>query len=143
MDMQLFFGFVGLINICCAWVIGLFLHFAGVERLEMPVNERQWNGVLLNMLITLSSDYIYVLAMLKTTPLIVTVGLSLTIPCALLGDALWFHKSSPSEVLCGAALVVLSFVAVGLEDNSSSAERLEHAHSQPPGGIGQHQPATG
>lgn len=160
MDMQLFFGFVGLINICCAWVIGLLLHFAGVERLEMPVNGRQWGGVLLNvpsmlplsvfdvltflqMLITLSSDYIYVLAMLKTTPLIVTVGLSLTIPCALLGDALWFHKSSPSEVLCGAALVILSFVAVGLEDNWSSAERLEHPHSQPPGGIDRHQPATG
>ena len=49
MDMQLFFGFVGLINICCAWVIGLLLHLAGVERLDVPVNGRQWVGVLLNV----------------------------------------------------------------------------------------------
>lgn len=84
------------------------------------------------MLITLSSDYIYVLAMLKTTPLVVTVGLSLTIPCALLGDAFWFDKSSPPAVLCGAALVVLAFIAVGLGDNWPGAECAEHAHIQPP-----------
>ncbi len=36
------------------------------------------------MAITLSSDYIYVIAMLKTTPLVVTVGLSLTMPLAVL-----------------------------------------------------------
>jgi solute carrier family 35 protein F5 len=84
------------------------------------------------MLITLSSDYIYVLAMLKTTPLVVTVGLSLTIPCALLGDAFWLDKSSPPEVLCGAALVVLAFVAVGLEDNWPSLGCTEHAHFQSP-----------
>ena len=36
------------------------------------------------MLITFSSDYIYVIAMLKTTPLVVTVGISLTIPLAVM-----------------------------------------------------------
>jgi len=102
-----------------------------VENLDVPSSRRQWGGVLLNMLITLSSDYIYVLAMLKTTPLIVTVGLSLTIPCALLGDALWLQKSSPSKVLCGAALVVLAFVAIGLEDNWSNAECPDHDNFQP------------
>jgi drug/metabolite transporter (DMT)-like permease len=80
------------------------------------------------MLITLSSDYIYVLAMLKTTPLMVTVGLSLTIPCALLGDTLWLHKNLPIEVLCGAALVVVAFAAVGLEDNGCTAGFSERAH---------------
>lgn len=67
------------------------------------------------MLITLSSDYIYVIAMLKTTPLIVTVGLSLTIPCALVGDAFLGTRAS-FQVMCGALLVVFAFVAVGIED---------------------------
>lgn len=35
-DMQLFFGFVGLYNICLCWVIGLFLHISGIEPFEMP-----------------------------------------------------------------------------------------------------------
>ena len=43
------------------------------------------------MAITLSSDYIYVLAMLKTTPLVVTIGLSLTMPLAVLGDIALQH----------------------------------------------------
>lgn len=72
------------------------------------------------MLITFSSDYIYVLAMLKTTPLIVTVGLSLTIPCALLGDAFLLRARAPAEVVCGAMLVVVAFIVIGLEDNWGS-----------------------
>lgn len=65
--------------------------------------------------ITLSSDYIYVLAMLKTTPLVVTVGLSLTMPLAVLGDFL-LHKTVKFQVIIGAAVVLLSFVVVGLEN---------------------------
>ena len=65
------------------------------------------------MAITLSSDYVYVLAMLKTTPLVVTVGLSLTIPLAVVGDFM-LGKPSSGQVIIGAALVVLSFIGVGV-----------------------------
>lgn len=68
------------------------------------------------MLITLSSDYLYVLAMLRTTPLVVTVGISLTIPVAMLGDLFFLGISIKSQVLIGALLVTLSFVVVGVED---------------------------
>jgi len=67
------------------------------------------------MAITLSSDYIYVLAMLKTTPLVVTVGLSLTIPLAVLGD-FFLGKPAQGQVLLGAFLVLFSFVVVGVEN---------------------------
>lgn len=73
------------------------------------------------MAITLSSDYLYVLAMLKTTPLVVTIGLSLTIPVAVAGDFLR-RRPTHGEVIAGAALVLLSFVAVGLDDSSEQAE---------------------
>jgi solute carrier family 35 protein F5 len=68
------------------------------------------------MAITLSSDYFYAIAMLKTTPLVVTVGLSLTIPVAVVGD---FIRERPVHgiVILGAVLVVLSFIALGLEDS--------------------------
>jgi solute carrier family 35 protein F5 len=67
------------------------------------------------MAITLSSDYIYVLAMLKTTPLVVTIGLSLTMPLAVLGDIVLQHTVK-AQVAAGAALVLVSFVVIGLED---------------------------
>ncbi|CAE6471564.1 unnamed protein product [Rhizoctonia solani] len=81
-NMQLFFGFVGIFNILGFWPIGVLLHYAKIEVFELPSSKKALRAVLLNMFITLSSDYIYVLAMLKTTPLVVTIGLSLTIPLA-------------------------------------------------------------
>ena len=68
------------------------------------------------MFITLSSDYIYVLAMLKTTPLVVTIGLSLTIPLAIIGD--FFLKiPTATQAILGALLVVGAFVVVGVENS--------------------------
>lgn len=71
--------------------------------------------------ITLSSDYLYVLAMLKTTPLVVTIGLSLTMPLAVIGDFI-LHRPVRFKVILGAAIVLLSFVAVGIEDTRNSQE---------------------
>jgi hypothetical protein len=67
------------------------------------------------MLVTFSSDFIYVLAMLKTTPLVVTIGLSLTIPAAVLGDFA-LGRSATVLGLVGATFVLLAFTVVGLED---------------------------
>lgn len=35
-DMQLFFGFVGLFNIFLSWPMGIVLHLVGMERFEIP-----------------------------------------------------------------------------------------------------------
>jgi solute carrier family 35 protein F5 len=67
------------------------------------------------MFITWSSDFIYVIAMMKTTPLVVTVGLSLTIPVAVVGDAL-LNRPASAKVIGGAALVLIGFVVVGWEN---------------------------
>ncbi|KAH9985406.1 hypothetical protein BJV74DRAFT_878665 [Russula compacta] len=114
-DMQLFFGFVGLFNVLVCWPIGVILHFTGLERFELPASGAVVVGLLVNMAITLSSDYIYVIAMLKTTPLVVTIGLSLTMPLAVLGDMMLGHPVKVQVVL-GAGLVLVSFVVIGLED---------------------------
>jgi len=69
------------------------------------------------MAITWSSDYLYVLAMLRTTPLVVTLGISLSIPVAVLGD---FMLNVPvhEQVLVGAALVLIGFIAIGTDGSS-------------------------
>ncbi len=87
------------------------------------------------MAVTLSSDFIYVIAMLKTTPLVrnssiflcfheayekekvVTLGLSLTIPLAVFGDFL-LGRSTTIIGLIGAVLVLLSFGIIGIAARS-------------------------
>ena len=74
------------------------------------------------MVITFSSDYLYVLAMLKTTPLVVTIGLSLTIPMAVAGDFLLLRPVQV-QVIAGALLVFLSFVVIGVENSRVETQR--------------------
>ncbi|CAK5280569.1 unnamed protein product [Mycena citricolor] len=118
-DMQLFFGFVGLFNIIAGFPAALLLSWIGVEQLELP-GKASMAALVVNMAITWSSDYLYVLAMLKTTPLVVTVGLSLTIPIAVLGDFL-LGRFTRGQVFFGALLVLLSFAVVGLDN-----EKVRH-----------------
>lgn len=73
------------------------------------------------MVITLSSDYLYVLSMLKTTPLVVTVGLSLTIPLAVIGDII-LSKPTRAQVILGAVLVLISFIIVGAENTNTGQD---------------------
>ncbi|KAG1755167.1 uncharacterized protein EDB91DRAFT_1042569 [Suillus paluster] len=120
-DMQLFFGFVGLFNIFLSWPMGVILHLVGMERFEIPRTHNAIVIIVLNMFITLSSDYLYVVAMLKTTPLVVTVGLGLTIPVAVIGD-FFLGKPAATQVLAGALLVLIAFIVVGIE-NSKPRER--------------------
>jgi solute carrier family 35, member F5 len=141
-DMQLFFGFVGLFNALSFWPMALLLHFLRVETLEWPDTGKGMVAILLNvrcpvcrpsvgcsqfpgqMAITLSSDYIYVLAMLKTRPIVVTVGLSLTIPLAVLGD-FFLKRPAHLQVIIGAVLVLVSFIAVGIEcDDDEKDEKF-------------------
>jgi len=125
-NMQLFFGFLGLFNILFMWPLGLVLHFTGVEPFELPSGGKAIGSLFVNMLITLSSDFIYVIAMLKTTPLVVTVGLSLTIPVAVAGDLL-LGRTVKLMTLFGAFLILGSFVAVGLEDSKNEEALAEEA----------------
>jgi solute carrier family 35 protein F5 len=48
-NMQLFFGFVGLFNILFLWPIGLVLHLTGVERFELPSGGSAIGGLLVNV----------------------------------------------------------------------------------------------
>ncbi|KAF8922433.1 hypothetical protein CPB85DRAFT_1427743 [Mucidula mucida] len=124
-DMQLFFGFVGLFNILACWPIGVFLHGIGAETLELPSSGKVVAALLINMFITWSSDFLYVLAMLKTTPLVVTIGLSLTIPFAVLGDFA-LGNLVQFQVIFGALLVFIGFVVVGT-DHSNVDQELEES----------------
>ncbi|RSH77910.1 uncharacterized protein EHS24_002983 [Apiotrichum porosum] len=128
-DTQLMLGFAGLFNIVCLIPVFPLLHYMGWETFELPPTRQAWTICIVNMFITLSSDYLYVLAMLKTTPMLVTIGLSLTIPFALLGSLLIPSASTDSITfmsLTGAALVVASFLVLGWQGWTESNNEHQH-----------------
>ena len=68
------------------------------------------------MAINVSADYLCTFAMLKTTPLVFSVGLSLTIPFSVVAE-FWRKTAVHTAVIAGAIVVIASFVVIGL-DNS-------------------------
>ncbi|KAH9823137.1 hypothetical protein DFH28DRAFT_946136 [Melampsora americana] len=112
-EMPLFFGFVGAICLLCFWPMGFIIHYTGIEPFVLPDSRRLWLSVALNTMITFVSDYLYMIAMLKTSPLVATLALSLTLPVAVLGD---FIKGSSLHLtaLVGAGLVLSSFVLLSM-----------------------------
>lgn len=63
--------------------------------------------------------------MLLTTPLVVTVGLSLTIPLSLIGEMIQYGQYSSFVYWIGAAVVFLSFVFVSNESQEEEKEEQE------------------
>jgi len=63
------------------------------------------------------SDISWALALLMTTPLVVTVGLSLTIPLSLIGEILQYQQYSSFTYWVGAAVVFVSFIVVSRESH--------------------------
>lgn len=59
--------------------------------------------------------------MLLTTPLVVTVGLSLTIPLSLIGEMVQYGQYSSFVYWVGAAVVFVSFLFINKESRDEAA----------------------
>ncbi|OJJ98812.1 hypothetical protein ASPACDRAFT_121493 [Aspergillus aculeatus ATCC 16872] len=114
-NMQLFFGLVGLLNMVLLWPGFLVLHALGIEPLAWPDSPRVWTIIWVNALASLLSDLCWAYAMLLTTPLVVTVGLSLTIPLSLVGQMVIQGEYASGAYWVGAAVVFGSFLVVNHE----------------------------
>lgn len=68
-----------------------------------------------NSLASFVSDIAWAFAMLLTTPLVVTVGLSLTIPLSLIGEMIQYGQYSSFMYWIGAVVVFMSFVFINNE----------------------------
>ncbi|CAB4474720.1 thiamine-repressible mitochondrial transport protein THI74 [Rhizophagus irregularis] len=112
-NMPLFFGFVGIFNVILLSPIFPLLHFTGLEQFELPPNITIWTMIAINALIgTFLSDYLWLLAVLLTSPLTATLGLSLTIPIALIGDIFFKGLVMSKEYWLGVFMIVGGFLCV-------------------------------
>eukprot|EP00158_Paraphelidium_tribonemae_P006390 Partr_v1_DN27800_c0_g1_i2_m67012 putative solute carrier family 35, member F5 len=114
MDTVLFFGLVGLFNVCLLWPGFFILHWWNIEPFEFPPNWWIWGCLLLNSFLgTCLSEYLWIVSMLLTTPLIATMGLSLTIPLAMFGDVAFGHLFT-IQFIFGALLIFAAFILTDL-----------------------------
>lgn len=115
-NMPVFFGFVGLINVLCLWPGLVVFHYAGIEPFQLPPDWRVTMVVILNSAGSLVSDMAWAYAVLLTSPIVVTVGLSMTIPISLIGQIVLDHQTAGPWYWLGACIVVLSFLFVNHEE---------------------------
>ncbi|KAI9816844.1 MAG: hypothetical protein M1827_001489 [Pycnora praestabilis] len=125
-NMPLFFGLVGLFNVLLLWPGFIILHYTGEEVFELPPTKRILAIVLINSASSLFSDFCWAYAMLLTSPLVVTVGLSLTIPLSLVGQMILSSQYSGIAYWIGAGIVFLSFIFI----NHEAKEEDEPLQSQ-------------
>ncbi|KAI0398339.1 hypothetical protein F5Y17DRAFT_411959 [Xylariaceae sp. FL0594] len=121
-NMSLFFGLVGTFSCLLLWPLFFILHFTGIEPFELPPNGKVWAIILMNSLSSFISDISWAYAMLLTTPLVVTVGLSLTIPLSLIGEMIQYAQHASFAYWVGAVIVVLSFVFINHESKEEEEE---------------------
>src|SRR5436190_20020799 len=80
----------------------------------------------LNSAISLVSDFTWAYAMLLTSPLVVTVGISLTIPLSLVGQMVLNRQYSSPSYWIGAGIVFFSFIFINHESKGDdNPERTE------------------
>jgi len=121
-NMPVFFGLVGVFNVFLLWPVFFILHITGIEPFELPPAAHIWGIIIFNSLASFVADMSWAYAMLLTTPLVVTVGLSLTIPLSLVGEMVQYGQHSSFLYWVGAVIVVLSFVFVNHESHDDDEE---------------------
>lgn len=131
LNTKLFFGLVGLFNIIGMWPLIIALDYSGIERFSLPTLHRDWLLLALNGVSILVSDFCWVLAMLLTSPLVVTVGLSATIPLSMLGEMLFYGRIGSFFYFVGAAAVLWSFYSINrIEEDEDHHHQQEQQQEQ-------------
>lgn len=116
LDTSVFFGLVGLLNLLLFCPFMIIFHFTGIESFELPPSFNIATKLAINAMITFFSDFCWCKAILLTSALTATVGLSMTIPLALICS--WFVKGFYFDFwyFLGAMLITASFFMINNEE---------------------------
>ncbi|KAK4127843.1 hypothetical protein N657DRAFT_565033 [Parathielavia appendiculata] len=126
-NMPLFFGLVGLFNVMLLWPGFFILHYTSIEPFELPPTGSVWAIIAVNSAASFFSDILWAYAMLLTTPLVVTVGLSLNIPLSLIGEMIQYSQYSSWLYWVGAGIVFISFLFINNESQEDTGVKEEVA----------------
>ncbi|EKM53658.1 uncharacterized protein PHACADRAFT_198080 [Phanerochaete carnosa HHB-10118-sp] len=127
---RLMFGFIGALISVSMLPVGLLLHLLHVERFALPSGGSVVFALLTSMLVTVIGDMLYFMAMMKTTPVVASVGQSLIMPFAIAGD-FFLHGSASILAILGCVVVLASFGVLGL-DSRKEVQREKGSESIEP-----------
>lgn len=134
-----FFGWMGQYGLWLGLPLIVAMQFTGLHTIPM-LSYLVSMVMLLNGLVSMVSDFLLAKAVLLTTPLIATVGLSTSIPVAMTFDAIFNGLFPTSIYLIGSVCILFGFILVNVEqltmkrrcqpilDTSSSDDVSEAIH---------------
>jgi hypothetical protein len=116
--MKMLLGYIGLYNLVCLFPIVVYICLDDPAQLHwLILASLVVKGLFDNVL----SDYLWLRAVVLTSPTTTTVGVGLTIPFAFLSDMFIEHKNVSRDQGFGALCVLAGFVLVNIGASESAS----------------------